>query len=668
MLSLEALFQEWANHPLGKNRAPGGRRSLGGFRYQLYLSLERFFDRVLEGDNAVQFVFDGLSDLAEARSDLVYLTQAKSTLTPTTLKSAISEALDVERFLLERHPDLRESFRYQITARRFLGHPKLPSDLSPEEAQVLPSEMQLWEQMKSRWLPTRIQGSPEIDLAIRLWPHAKNSFKLVHTCLGIVVDGLEVGSISSDISRKLLDLWDSVRSTNLSAIHLLGVEDFETSAEPSQHIAHGVRPALVDLRAGCFMERPIWVEQVLRTVRSAWEATLNDHAPSPLPVVWISGPSGAGKSVLLLQSAKELIFRGEAEAVHHLAEFADHLPDALRFCAEAGRKLLITLDDAFAPDNRDPAIWRRVAELAVNSRWSPVPLILTCGPLEQRKAFEREWQRHRGLRLFFVDLEPLNDEERVKFHDWYQERTKSEVPLLKEPIFVAATWAYELARRTSLSPEAFARRFDDRLLELGLQGVARAAMALNSYGFKAPEALFAGFEISLAQLRSEQIYRLAGPSGGESQAGIFFHARIARLLYDSLVEEQETLLRARDLALGFEAMLVTPEAAARFLEWLSSPRSEARLPLVLHREVLCVLWPAFNRNLQSEAIIPLLKKWHDLALRREVNLLGLGAVAGIRQRWEDTPQEAPSWGILAQIVCADSTIEERGELLSIIES
>src|SRR5437867_494307 len=92
-MSLQALHDEWAAHPLGKLRASGGRVSLGGFLYQLYLSLDRFFAQVLEANPDAQFSFEGLSDLAELRGNLVYFTQVKTTLDGRSVRSAIEEAL-----------------------------------------------------------------------------------------------------------------------------------------------------------------------------------------------------------------------------------------------------------------------------------------------------------------------------------------------------------------------------------------------------------------------------------------------------------------------------------------------------------------------------------------------------------------------------------------------
>jgi hypothetical protein len=65
MLSLQDLYDKWAAHPLGKRRAAGGRVAIGGFRYQFYVSLNRYFERVISNDSTAQFAFDGLSDLAE---------------------------------------------------------------------------------------------------------------------------------------------------------------------------------------------------------------------------------------------------------------------------------------------------------------------------------------------------------------------------------------------------------------------------------------------------------------------------------------------------------------------------------------------------------------------------------------------------------------------------
>src|SRR5437762_2563494 len=113
-LSLQQLHKEWAEHPLGKNRSRGGRAALGGFLYQLYISLDRFFIQDLKGNRDAQFLFDGLSDLAELLDDIVYLTQVKMSLDARSLRSAVDEALDVARFLSDKHPDLLKRVRFLV--------------------------------------------------------------------------------------------------------------------------------------------------------------------------------------------------------------------------------------------------------------------------------------------------------------------------------------------------------------------------------------------------------------------------------------------------------------------------------------------------------------------------------------------------------------------------
>jgi hypothetical protein len=53
-----------------------------------------------------------------------------------------------------------------------------------------------------------------------------------------------------------------------------------------------------------------------------------------------------------------------------------------------------------------------------------------------------------------------------------------------------------------------------RYTSLDIARAGHAALALNLYGLKAPEALFAGRRAELAQLVGERIWRLASPSAG----------------------------------------------------------------------------------------------------------------------------------------------------------
>ena len=213
MLSLQTLHETWATHPLGRNRARGGRIALSGFLFQLYLSLDRFLSRVLEGNRDAQFSFEGLSDLAELEGDIVYLTQVKTTLDARSLRSAVDEALAVWRFLDEQHPELRDRVRFQLAVRR-VGS-STPFDigaLGAEEFALDGEDGQLWAVVRQKFLPIQIRGSPKVDLAIRLWPHAQRCFTLVDTCLGRLFALLGENRSSTDITEDILEIWDRARA------------------------------------------------------------------------------------------------------------------------------------------------------------------------------------------------------------------------------------------------------------------------------------------------------------------------------------------------------------------------------------------------------------------------------------------------------------------------
>jgi hypothetical protein len=67
-LSLAELGEEWRKYPLGRRRAAGGLNALGGFEYQLAVSLEQFIDRVRANDTGAELAFETLSDVASRRA------------------------------------------------------------------------------------------------------------------------------------------------------------------------------------------------------------------------------------------------------------------------------------------------------------------------------------------------------------------------------------------------------------------------------------------------------------------------------------------------------------------------------------------------------------------------------------------------------------------------
>jgi hypothetical protein len=654
-LSIQALQDEWAAHPLGEKRARGGRVALAGFLYQLYISLDRFFAAVLEGNTDAKFAFEGLSDLAELRGDLIYLTQVKTTLDSRSLRSAVQEALSVGQFLVERHAELRDLIRFQIAARcvHWTAIPDIRT-LTADELGLDDDQSLIWAAIRDRFLPVQICGSPRIDLAIRLWPHTSQCLEVVERCIGRLFGMLGEDRASDDITAALLEVLARARSEKPPG-YLLGPRDLATAQSSSRHIVHGVRPRPHDLREGCFMERPELLEAGLTIIR---ETSLRlDTSPGQrrIPVFWIVGPSGVGKSVLLLQLMRELVLQGEAEVANYLGEFAHTVPRALEYWSGISERAVIIVDDLYAPENRDPEIWRQIAETAFTTTWPRSPWILTCGPTEQFKAFSREAYRHSELQLFEICISAMKLEQQGAYHDWYEQRTGSRVPVTKEPILIAAAWTYELYRQEGLSPEAFAIRFDTRLKDLGLGDSALSAISLNQYGLDAPAALFNGREAEVDQLTSEQIYRLAHP-GKVVRQGRFFHPQIAKILYDAIVPQTEVRRRAEDLARAFSAMLDNGEAADTFLEWLSVPAS---LSASLKKELLFAMWNAFRERGPVEHIAPRLKRWHDMARSALLNFNELGVAPCVWGWLETTPEDAQHWGLLFQVMWDEADEAQR---------
>ncbi|HEU0012663.1 MAG TPA: hypothetical protein VFQ45_03230 [Longimicrobium sp.] len=663
MLSLEALHQEWAEHPLGRNRARGGRVALGGFLYQLYLTLDRFYSYVIDGNRDAQFVFDGLSDLAELQGDLVYLTQVKATLDARSLVATAVEALAVCQFLDECHPELRDRIRFQIVTRRV----RTPEVLGIESCTAAHMglndvDAQRWESVRNRFLPVQIRANPKIDLAIRLWPHARGCFSLVERSLGRLFSDLGENRSSDEIVEGLLKAWDEARSEQAPPGQLLGPRELSSIQTVAGAVVHGVRPRPKDVSDGCFMERPAFQEAALNRIRKTVESLDLESSPNrkTIPIFWIVGPSGAGKSVLLLLLMREIVVQGEAEGANYLGELAHLLPRSLTYFAGSTERAVIVVDDLFAPEHRDRELWREIAEVAFNSSWRQLPWILTCGPTEQLKEFKNEALRHPELHLVEIHIDAMSQAEQLAYHTWYQERTGTRVPISDEPILVAAAWGYELRRQVKLSPDAFVARFCQRLKDLDIEAPARAAIALNRYGLSAPEALFAAHETELNLLTTEGVYRISEPA--THRRGQFFHPGIAKIIYDAITPKRELVRRADDLARGFGAMLGEDQLAHRFIEWLNAPNTRALLSPELKREILVAMWPALRQRGPAPVVLSCLQRWHEMTREADLDVSSLGAISQLNEWFEAMPAGDSSWGIAFQLIWANASEAQKPTL------
>ncbi|MFN0169281.1 MAG: hypothetical protein ACKV22_22900 [Bryobacteraceae bacterium] len=645
-ISLQTVLDRWAQHELGRSRALGGRRALDGFRFQIYLSLEAFFRAVLSGDASAQFVFDGLSDLANTSGDLIYLTQAKVTLDTASIKDAIEEALVVDEFLEAEYPELRKKFRFRFMGRRAKSRlDENPAELDAARFGVDPHR---WDDLRHRILSVEISSSPRVGLAIQLWQRTRNPFRVVDECAGKLLNGIGGNKPSSEIAEVLLEIWNRERDTDLAPGRLLGVSDLTHSGAASDRIMHGVLPRPEDLVEGCFRDRPEALEPILRKVEETIITPMEGRRRMGVPIFWLSGSSGTGKSVLLLQTVRELMLRGHADTVNFLGSRATWLPSSIRRVSGSDEQFVVAIDDLYAPNNRTNDWLTEFLEIAFSMSWSRPPLIFTCGPKEQLRSFRKALAYEPEVQVIELRVPNLNREEQSAYHDWYQTRTGCQVSLVKESIFVAAAWTYELQRRERLTPDAFAARFDLRLRELGLQHVARAALAVNQYQLEAPGALFAGHEAALDQLQSEEVYRIAAASSVPRQ-GRFFHAAICRLLYDCLVESNSARERGEDLARAFGSMIEgSSQDASQFLDWFTANSGVGQvLRPDVASETLAAAWDELDKRGPRHEVLPLVQRWADLVQRNKVTPPP-AAPRKIKEWLEGTVPDAEGWGLLFQ--------------------
>lgn len=664
MFSIEALYQEWAASTLGRDRARGGRAALGGFLFQVYVTLDRFFEHVIDGRHEAQHAFDGLSDLAEWRGDLLYLTQIKTTLDSRSLRAAIEEALTVWQFLGEQHPELRSRVRFQLACRRqSQSLPRNIGSMSSEELGIDEGNWEGWNEARQQFLPAMVCGSPRLDLAIRLWRHSRHCFTLIDACVAKMFALLGENRPSTDVSEALLELWDTARSGERPPGQLYGPKEMMVLEPYHECILHGVRPRPSDLRQGAFMERLEVLGNVVDVIRSAIRQCHGSKS-GKIPVCWITGPSGAGKSVLLLQAMRELVCSGDVEVANYLGEISQYLPRSLDYWLHGCTRAAVVVDDIFAPDNRDAGLWKDVAEVLFSADTGSGTCILTCGPYEQLKSFKREIHRHSELEVFEAFVKPMGPEEMSRFHGWYVQKTGSNVPRSNETIVVAAAWVYELRRKVNLAPDAFALRFRARLLELGIEEVALAALALNQYGMSAPSSLFDGCEDQIEVLAREGVFRFSR-CDGERRGGHFFHPRISRVIYNSLVEQGEVWKRARHLALGFDAMQGEEDAASGFLGWLGSSTTQPEMSTELKRRVVRELWPIVGSPKAEARATRLLLRWHEIAVALGVSLESLGVEAVIRRELTGMSTADPRTGVYLEILWDEGDARTWSGLLSI---
>ncbi|HUP25527.1 MAG TPA: hypothetical protein VNB06_21625, partial [Thermoanaerobaculia bacterium] len=588
-ISIIDVERAWREH--SKGRALGGRRALAGFSYQIYLSLSRFFRSVADGSRAGAFAFDGLSDLAEERQGLTYLTQVKSTLSLEALKSAATEALAVDRFLEDRWPTLRDAYRYGVVGRRRPRSLPEIAEIPPADLGLRGAEAERWMRVRERFGPVSVQPDPFLDLAIFLFPRVGRTFSFLDSATGKLLALLGDDCPSDEIARSLLELLDASRVDEAPPGEILGPHSWNATVLDGPLVLVGERPTVEDVAAGRFMERPRRVHAILQQIHDI----LLEPRSGLTTVLWLEGTSGAGKSVLLLQVLRELTFQ-DGSVVHWLQHFPHRLAEAFGYWQGQSSRSFIGVDDLFAPDHRNLSeLWNAFYETTAKGEW-PMgrPLLVTAGPSEYREAFEDQAYRRGSLAIQRIEVDALGPVERDEVRTWYGQRTEWDAPAIPEDNFVSHVFTYEL-HRLSRTPDlrGFTARFKERLVELGVLDATRSALALNRFGILAPEELFAHAPGALDQLQRERILRARRL---ESAVGLqLFHATIAETLYGGLRPVERVAERAGDLVRAIETVLADHERARILLDAFSGSKNGKKLGKDLRARLARDLWRSVER-------------------------------------------------------------------------
>lgn len=486
MTKLNAIVKDFAK--IHRRRATGGRWALAGFHFQFYDSLLRFFQPVAVGQAPDMAVFDSLSDFVGCQDGRYDVTQHKRTLTKPNFREALREFLIVERFLTDSHDVDRVKFNYQIVTSQ-LDHfdvamlPELPDT----------AESARWRSIvdSGRFNGVFVQPDPWAELVKLLWPRVKHPHGVATRCVQHVFDGLSIDLPAKDLRARLLQEYENDKQDRSgSTSPLLTQQDFPRDQEAGNRVLTGQRPQMEDLRAGCFMPRPIYVAKVASELRAILRPE-KSHARRKVPVLWITGGSGLGKSVLLLSSLEHVMREEDIECL-----WSRGSPQMLEetLAKIDNEQVLFAIDDLYAPGWRDPAQWDRISDLAQARRTSLV--FLVSSPTEYMRTFKGEQAFSDVFEHRDIEVDSLNSDEQAEYAKWYSLRVGVTInAAMKEPNFVLTTVRYQVQIAGDSNLEDFAVRLWHRLDVLGIANPVAVTLAASRLGLTVPTTLFGSPEL-----------------------------------------------------------------------------------------------------------------------------------------------------------------------------
>ena|GEM_PF-4262099 len=633
---------------------------MSGFWYQIALSIEELLEAAKAGSEHGIF-FDSLGDLTRRKGDLLYLTQAKATLTLESAKAAALEALDVDAFLADTEPKLRDVFRFAVWCRRREGRAE-PSRLSATQLGLTGSEARRWLQLRLRILPAEIRPTPFLRLVLHLFDQIDDPFALVDSLVGALLRLLGDDAESEQIALELLHLIATKRrSTSRPPGRLLQAEDFNSASNDKTHILVGDRPLLSDLTDGCFMPRLHLLHAVLEALSPYLSLRDQNESSRAVPIVWIDGGSGCGKSVILLQVLEHLVLEQDT-IVHLLPPSSSKLAEAFKYWSTAARPVVIAVDDLYPPNNRDNPTWREIHEASLEGRWQKPPILLTCGPSEYRRACEEEVQRGGGMYVISVEIPPLTSGERLSYSQWYSQRTGKLVPQLAQDNFATLAFLYDF-RQKGEPPDLrqFAQRLRDRLVFANLLEEVLLVMVGTVLGFRLPRTLFSGKDDACEALIREHWLRALPTENGPAMIA-FLHPRVAAALYTLIIPSDALHLKTDHLIGCFGALCEDLDSGKEFLRFLGKRAKSAFTSVAIRKIAIERIWSLLVARIPNATSVPLLRSWSIAAQALEVKLPE-AKLAKIREWLIKEDLQPALWAVLWEILHDQSLNKKDNYLL-----
>ena len=295
-----------------------------------------------------------------------------------------------------------------------------------------------------------------------------------------------------------------------------------------------------------------------------------------LPIFWIGGRSGTGKSIALLYVLSQLFERGYDGIlwVGHGDEIRN-LPAAVSYALElrqtCDRQVIIGIDDPHIPASQNEAsqYWQQAIDLLQQpmQEFEPenIPIVICCGPTEQKELFERDNIRPDQIELYGELIPQASGEDYKLLCDYYRSRIGKEPPNTGDSNMLLTQLFFEWKSGFRLTQ--FAERFKQRVQssdpssQKGLYSLLSEILSLNrlytAYPAEIAERrlnkMSAVAMLAFENLLEENHLQLLNETDGRRGSGYFMqHPHIANAIYEVWHPEKPAQERQKHLNAAIE--------------------------------------------------------------------------------------------------------------------